>query len=571
LEVGNVLSRAGRTVHLAPKEMATLQTLVENSGRVISKDDLMSEVWPAGAVADSSLSRCIYILRKILGGRREHFIETVARRGFRFAAPVRRHRVAKTPEAGRPPRLAVVPFDVAGENDDDVHLREGLAEELTARLTRLYLYGLVVVAYRTARRFRGPDLALETVARELDLDYVLAGNLHLSGKVVHLRARLVRVRDQAQVWAESFERAREDLAIMEAEIASAIAARLPLTLPGLERLRLARALHTNPLAYEAYLQGRYYWSRRGQTLGKALESYQRAIELDPGYAPAHVGITEVLGHMALWGQLKSGEAAARARRSLGRALALDPNLASAHAALGWLTSMFDGDMAAAEASFARALSLDPGAADAHGSYSIHLLASGHLEESLQEIQAELELDPRSQVTYASRAWVLFCSRRFDEALAEARRAIEIDPGYAASHSFLGAIAGHVGAFDEALIAGGKAAVLAGDFSTWGYVCARAGRRDEAKLVLERAAREGDNHATPSRLAAIALALEERDSALGWLERALERRCIWLRLSLADPRLDPLRDEPRFRAIVGRVSKARIATPPALGRRGGRSL
>src|SRR6266404_6051414 len=105
LEVGNVLSRAGRTVHLAPKEMATLQTLVENSGRVISKDDLMSEVWPAGAVADSSLSRCIYILRKILGGRREHFIETVARRGFRFAAPVRRHRVAKTPEAGRPPRL----------------------------------------------------------------------------------------------------------------------------------------------------------------------------------------------------------------------------------------------------------------------------------------------------------------------------------------------------------------------------------------------------------------------------------------------------------------------------------
>jgi tetratricopeptide (TPR) repeat protein len=233
--------------------------------------------------------------------------------------------------------------------------------------------------------------------------------------------------------------------------------------------------------------------------------------------------------------------------------------------------MFDGDMAAAEASFARALSLDPGAADAHGSYSIHLLASGHLEESLQEIQAELELDPRSQVTYASRAWVLFCSRRFDEALAEARRAIEIDPGYAASHSFLGAIAGHVGAFDEALIAGGKAAVLAGDFSTWGYVCARAGRRDEAKLVLERAAREGDNHATPSRLAAIALALEERDSALGWLERALERRCIWLRLSLADPRLDPLRDEPRFRAIVGRVSKARIATPPALGRRGGRSL
>ena len=323
LEVGNVLSRAGRTVHLAPKEMATLQTLVENSGRVISTDDLMSEVWPAGASADSSLSRCIYILRKILGG--------------------------------------------------------------------------------------------------------------------------------------------------------------------------------------------------------------------------------------------------------GRALALDPNLASAHAALGWLASMFDGDMAAAEASFARALSLDPGAADAHGSYSIHLLASGRLEESLQEIQAELELDPRSQVTYASRAWVLFCSRRFDEALAEARRAIEIDPGYAASHSFLGAIAGHEGAFDEALIAGGKAAALTGDFSTWGYVCARAGRRDEAKLVLERAAREGDNHATPSRLAAIALALEERDSALGWLERALERRCIWLRLSLADPRLDPLRDEPRFRAIVGRVSKARIATPPALGRRGGRSL
>jgi len=273
--------------------------------------------------------------------------------------------------------------------------------------------------------------------------------------------------------------------------------------------------------------------------------------------------------MALWGQLKSGEAAPLARESLRRALALDPNLASAHAAQGWAASMFDGSTAAAEASFRRALTLDPGAAHAHSSYSIHLLAIGCFEESLRELRAELELDPRSQATHAFLAWVLFCSRRFDEALDQARRAVEIDPAYPASHDYLGAIAGHLGVSDEALVASGKAVALGDNLPTlvptWGYVCARAGRRDEARQILEHVLAEGKGYATPSRLAAIAVALGERDGALGWLERAVEQRCVWLRLSLVD--LASTRcatshaSGPSSAAYAGRMPQNRPSRPP----------
>jgi DNA-binding winged helix-turn-helix (wHTH) protein/tetratricopeptide (TPR) repeat protein len=560
LEVANGLFREGRLVHVAPKELEALRVLVESGGCVVGKEELRGAVWPDVFVSDDSLTRCIYVLRKTLGeAGAGPYIETVARRGYRFVTAVRRV-TADEGEAAPPLRLAVLPFDTAVDSPEEDRMREGLAEELIARMSRLHGYGLVVIARGTALRYRDGKRSLEQVTRELRLDWVVTGSIQLRPDTVRIHAELVRATDHAQVWSESFERPRAALDEAPAELAAAIAARLSLRLPGSARDRLARTFRTTRAAYETYLDARHHWYRRGRDdVRRALSLYEAVVRADPGYAPAHAGIAECWNAMPWLSEVWPVETAVLARQSIERALALAPDLAQAHAASGVLESRHGWNEPEADASFRRALALDPGDTDAHYFFGRHLIGVGRFDEGLGELDAALELDPHSPLLNGYRAFALYLARRLDEALAEGRRALAIAPGFPMLQSFFLVIASESGALSETLsMARHGMETASAEMGTVGRVCAatvlaRAGETAGPRALLDTlSARARRRYVMPAILAPLALALGAPDAALDLLELAREQRCVWLNLVLPDPRLDVIRGHPRFAAVDAAV-------------------
>ncbi|MGH9902484.1 MAG: tetratricopeptide repeat protein, partial [Pyrinomonadaceae bacterium] len=313
-------------------------------------------------------------------------------------------------------------------------------------------------------------------------------------------------------------------------------------------------------AYRLYIRGRDYWNKRlTETLPKAIEYFQQAIDLDPGYALAYVGLADCYALLSLYCALTPREAFPKARAAALKALDLDPALAEAHNSLGVIKLFYEWDWAGAESEFGRAISLNPGYPDAHQRFGLYLTATGRFEEAAAELRRALELDPLSLITNTFTGYPFYYSRRYDRAVEHFLKPLEMDPNFSMAHFRLGLAYAQQGRYEESIAELKIAERLSGDrdaIAALGHVCGVSGRTEEARATLaELGERSKKGFVSPYNMAVVHLGLGERDEALAWLERAYAERSYWLIYVHVDPLLDGLRAEARFADLARRVRPA----------------
>ncbi len=450
--------------------------------------------------------------------------------------------------------LAVLPFFAGAADPDADYLSEGLPESLIVNLSRVAR--LRVLAWSTVARYRGREVDAAAVGRELGVRAVLTGRMVRVADQLVVKVELVSAADGAQLWGGRYQRRLDDLFTLEQELSREICEHLRVTLNEEEKARLARRYTENAAAWQAYLQGRYYWHMRSpRGLKKAIEAFQQAIDLDPEYALAYAGLADCYVLFSVYGAIPPRVAMPQAKRAALRALEIDEQLAEAHASLGAVHSWFDWDWPASEAAFRRAIELNPAYATAHHWYgSIYLCAQARLDEAHAEELKARELEPLTLVFHANLAWISLQAREYARAEDYCRQGLEIEPNFVLARFYLGLALAHQRRFAEAVAeiersletAGGGALITA----ALAYVHARAGQRPRAEALLaELQTFPANRDVSPFFLAMIHAGLEHRDLALKHLADAIEERFSWAVHLTTEPMFDGLRDDPRFAALV----------------------
>lgn len=354
-----------------------------------------------------------------------------------------------------------------------------------------------------------------------------------------------RTFSEQNLWAQSYERDLSNILVLQGEVAQAIAREIKVKLTGEEQTRLASARTVNPEAYEAYLKGRYYRERWTLDATKrAIEYFQQAIQVDPNYAEAYAGLAECYVFPEI--------DAPRAKEAALKALEIDGNLGEAHASLAIISYAVDWDWISAEREFKRALELNPNDANVHHWYSHYLMGMGQTQESLAVARRGLEIDPLSPTMNGSLGEIYLHARQYDQAIVWLRKTLVLDPDWLPAYSFLGRTYLYKGMYEEAIATIQNQKQNHVRRALLGYAYAMAGRRAEAMEIIEQMLALPKQW-TSYRIATIYAALDEKDQAFYWLEKAYEERHGWLVFLKVEPELDPLRDDPRFKDLLRRMN------------------
>ena len=594
-----LLLRDGRAVSLPPKAFDILQFLVERSGHLVEKRELLTHLWPDATVEEANVAQNIWELRRALeesrGGPR--YIDTVPKHGYRFVASVRvserdpldaprttdepRARPSGTdwhfgrrtlvssiavivgaivvtawwmvqdrrrsPDISTRRTLAVLPFQVLG-NSDDEYLSVGLADALITRLGNLER--VTIRPMSATLKYGGSRQDPLAAARELRVSAFVDGTVQRSQDVLRVTVRLVNTLDGVALWAQSFDEPLGDLLTVEDAIGDRVAFVLIPRLTEEEHSRLAhRHGPRDAEAYRDYLIGRYYWNKRTlPAFEKAQQSFARAIERDPTYADAYAGLADTYLLRAAFSGRPFAEVAPIAEPAVLKALQLDDTVSGAHARLAWLL-WHRYDWRTAEAEFRRAIDLTPGDATSHQWFALFLKDLGRTDEAISEMRRAQELDPLSVVIAADVGHVLFFARRYDEAIEAGRKAIEMDPAFAYAHFAVALPYEKKGLFDLA-ISELKTATDAthtnpATIATLARCYWLAGRNSEANQLLQQLRRllaRGD--AQPSAVA-LAYAAIDSHEAVRLLIEGCSGRADCLVPVAHDPRFDQIRSEPQF--------------------------
>lgn len=556
LDVGDrSLKRDGVVLPLTPKTFDVLATLVASAGRLVDKSAIFRAVWPDTAVEEGNLTKAVFTLRQVLGGRDGTvFIETVPKRGYRFVAPVLNgHAAMAGTMAGAAAvtvpanAVAVLSLTDMSEKGDQAYFCEGLTEEIINALG--HVPDLRVASYTSSARVSRRDADAREVARDLGVAWILEGSVRRAGDAVRVSVQLLRTTDGFSAWSGRFDRNLRDIFAVQDEIAGMIAHTITRQVVGPASGPLVTSTTSSTRAYGLYLEGRYLWNKRpGGAVWQALERFEQAIALDPSFAPAHAALSSVYATLGAWeyGVLPPGEALAKAKAAAARALALDPQLAAGRTAVGYVTLHFDWDPDKATAEFDEALALNPTWVDAHHWQSHALCAAGRFRESLAACQRALDVDPLNPLMHVHRAWHHYMAREFTTALEQAERVNEMEPGFHWGHCFRGWALERLGRRGEAVAALRQAVTASGDspvmLAGLGHALAAEGdRRAALKIVrdLERARRE-KGALYSYEIAVIHAALDEHERATAWLAEATQERSGWLVYARVDPRLDGYR-------------------------------
>jgi DNA-binding winged helix-turn-helix (wHTH) protein/tetratricopeptide (TPR) repeat protein len=559
------LSRGGSALELTPKAFDLLVFLVERSGRLVTKGELMEGLWPDTFVEDGTLARHVSSLRKALGDDDSGLIETIPKSGYRFCGSVRQVRRPRSPRTEAVRTLAVLPFKDLGSSPD-LPLAVGLADTLIARLNTLP--DLKVRPVGAVRKYVAPDQDPLAAGRELKAEAVLDGTLQRDGDRLRLSARLLRVSDGEALWARTFEGTFRSVFALQDTLAAQVASTL---LPALSvdgRRALAKSESRDPAAYELYLRGRYCWGRRTQDeLRRALRYFDEALGLDPSFAAAWAARADALTLLAGFA-VPSAEALDEARTSARRALALDPGSADAHAALGLAAQK--GDWARAEREYADALRLQPDHPTALQRHGELLALLGRFEEGIALLKRARQVDPVSPIVGSDLAKACVYARRYDDAVAEGRAVLQSDPTYARARLYLGLALLLRGDLEEGLAA--VRAFAEPDPSPYALgvlACAHglAGQPERARALRHRLEERSEaEFVTPYALALAHVGAGETEEALAQLGHLADGDQGLFGLAVS-PLLDPLRGDPRFRSLMKRAglpvsAEPPVATPPA---------
>ena len=414
------------------------------------------------------------------------------------------------------------------------------------------------MARSTVFRYRGPEQEALRAGRELKVDAVLTGRVIPRGDSLAVEAELVDVASGSRLWGERYQGRFDQVMRVPEDVARQISATLRLRLTSEQEARLGRPETADPEAYRLYLKGRFHWNRRtAEGFRTGMDFFEQASARDPAYALPQVGLADSYALMAAYSVRPPSESMTKARAAALRALELDDSLAEAHASLGLVKLLYDWEWDEAERRFRRALALKPGLATAHHWFSELLMARGRTGEALLELQRAEELDPLSVILPTDRCRALYFARRYSEALASCRRALEADPAFVPGLITQGMVLEGTGRNAEALAAFREVVRLSGDGPQQRTLVARAtalaGDAAGARRMLgeiEDVSRA--RYISPYSLALVQAALGERDAAFRELGRAVDERSSWMTYLAVNPRLDSLRDDPRFVQILERV-------------------
>jgi tetratricopeptide (TPR) repeat protein len=415
-------------------------------------------------------------------------------------------------------------------------------------------------------RYKHTDKSIAMIGRELAVSHALEGSVRRGDGRIRVTAQLIQVSDQTQVWGGSFERPVDDILALQADVAQSVGREIGIQLTPQAAVQLASPRAVDARVYEACLKGRYFWKKRArEALLKSVRYFSQAIEIDASYAPAYAGLADVYLTQLDYNYLAPRDAFALAERALLKGLRLDDTVAEPHTSLGHLR-MHQFKWAAAERQFLHAIALNPGYDSAHYYYGNLLAACGRFDEAIAEATRALELDPLAVNTRLNRLFIFYMARRYDRALEEIAEALELDPAHTPLYYQLGLVHERRGDYDRAIEAFHKVSLRAHSrgatvLAAIGYVHAKAGRRAEAAAILSRledlCAHE---YVSLYDLALLHLALGDEERALARLSKAHDEYSSFLPFLNVDARLDEMRSDPRFQALVERLNFPAAAAP-----------
>jgi len=457
----------------------------------------------------------------------------------------------------RPPSIAVLPFVNMSADPEQEYFCDGMAEELINALTQIK--DLRVIARTSAFSYKGKNVNVSNIGRELNVETVLEGSVRKAGDRLRITAQLVDAANGHHLWSERYDRNVGDVFAIQDEITSAIVDNLKPKLLGEEKIKLAKERDVDIEAYQLYLRGRFLWNQRTEEgFTTAADYFRLAIKQDPTYALAHDGLADCYNLLGYYHYLRPKQAFPKAKVAALEALKLDNTLAEAYASLGWISMLFEWDWERAEREFRQAIDLKPNYATAHHWYSVLLLAMGRFEDSIFEIKRAQELDPRSAIINVGLGWPHFFARRYDDAVKAFQDALSLDENFWYTHWGLAASYIFKGMHEEALAELQKARHLHKGWqprieSSIGIVFGYMGQREDAQKVvnglLEHSRRE---YVAPAFVAQVHFALRDNSQGLDWLDKAFEVRdgeLTWLRVYQI---YDQVRSDPRYAALLEKM-------------------
>jgi TolB-like protein/DNA-binding winged helix-turn-helix (wHTH) protein/Flp pilus assembly protein TadD len=597
------LRHDGATVRLPDQSFEVLVMLLEQPGALVSREDLRKRLWPADTFVDfdHGLNNAVKRLRDALGDSAgvPLFVETLPRRGYRFIGKIDRpepETAGQIPKQGskalrqyprgmiflvsagliaalllvfflsmrrrgphgastqlpHPIMLAVLPFEnLSGDASQD-YFSDGLTEELITQLGELNGDQLGVIARTSSMMYKHTNKDVSQIGRELGVDYVLESSVRRDGDQVRITVQLIRVKNQAHVWANNYDREVKHSIVLQEEVAREVAQQIRVKLASAE----ARQHPLNPAANEAYLQGRNSWNLFTEDGFRQAASYfDQAVAADPKFASAYSGLSDSYAFLVITNAIAPREGWPKARDAAQRAVELDDALSDGRLSLAHLRMhMWDWKDSGLE--FKKALALDPSNARAHRWYAAYLVSVGRHKEALEEITQAHRLDPLSLANNAEVVRTLYYGRQYEQAVDEARKAELLDPEFPRTHFWLGRVYAQMGKYSEAIAEAERAGPSLDStlrLTEMAYACARAGKSVEARAFLKELQERSKRGYVPAYdLAIVHLALGEKDVALQSLERAYDEHDWALMVLAVEPRLDPLRSDPRFQVLLRKV-------------------
>ena len=609
------VQKGEQDIALTPRAFDVFIFLLKNAGRVVEKQEIFDAVWKDTFVGDNALTKIIKEIRHALNddANKPHYIETVPKRGYRFVADVTRdssnendrlkiepfaltdsNKTIPLPTAKRKnflligvvilsltvigigflaftewyseiavrnapiDSIAVLPFENVSADQNIEYFSDGITENIINTLSRLP--NLRVVPRSTVFYYKGKSEDPHTVGRILRVRAVLTGRIIQRGESLSIQTELIDIDRKAQIWGQHYSRPLTDVISLKQEITNSVIERLGLQLTHAERQKLARRETESNEAYQLYNQGLYHWNKfNGEGYKKAIEYFQKAIDIDPNYSLAHASMGIAIVSLSLANDPPPLETFPKARSAVTKALAIDDTLAEAHSCLGTIKFFFDWDWNGAEQEFQRALSLNPNLPEAHLFYAILLSDTGQHEQALSMAQRSRDLSPLALRNNALEGQFLFYAGKNDDSLTKLQKAIEYEPNFWLTRLFIARAYIEKGMYSEAVAEATQARDLSRGANTEAialmiYALAKSGKIELARSAMNELKRlASERYIPPYHFALAYNGLNKTDETFAWLEKAYQARDLKMTFLKVEPKWNNLRGDARFVDLMKRMN------------------